>query len=63
MNILDDFVKLSAAARQPDMPSLSTLRRMHARGELELAYVGRTPFLHIPTFRQRLLARESAKAA
>jgi hypothetical protein len=41
------------------MPSLRTLQRMAAQRQLDgLVYLGRKPFLHVPTFREGLRARQ-----
>ena len=58
-NILEDYIPLDEAAEQPNMPSLRTLQRMAAQRQLSgLTYFGRKPFLHVPTFREGLKARE-----
>ena len=60
MNILENFITLSAAAKQPGMPCYSTLRRWVKQGELAITYMGRTPYVHVPSLRQRLLAEVKA---
>jgi len=57
-SILTDYVPLSEAAKQPNMPSLRTLQRMAAERRLDgLVYLGRRPFLNIPAFLEGLEAR------
>ena len=57
-HLLDDYIPLTEAAEQPNMPTLRTLQRWAAERRLDgLIYVGRKPFVHMPTFRQSLQAR------
>jgi hypothetical protein len=56
--ILADYVTLAEAAAQPNMPSVRTRQRMVQRRELPITYLGRTPLLHVPTFREVLRSRE-----
>jgi hypothetical protein len=55
-DLLDEYVPLSEAAQQPNMPCLRTLQRMRADGRLRVIYFGSKPFLHGPTFREDLQA-------
>jgi hypothetical protein len=56
--LLDGYLPLTEAAKQPHMPSLRSLQRQAAMRCLDgLIYLGRRPFLHVPTFRAGLAAR------
>ena len=57
-HLLEDYVPLTEAAKQPNMPSLRTLQRMIERRELPVVYFGKRPFLHAQSFRDALKARE-----
>jgi hypothetical protein len=58
-NLLSDYIPLSSAAEQPNMPSLRTLQRWAAKRRLPgLMYLGRKPFLSVEAFRAGLKARE-----
>ena len=56
--LLEDYISLEDAAKQEGMPTSRTLRRMIDRRELPVTYLGRTPLIHIPTFREILRERE-----
>ena len=56
--LLDGYVPLTEAARQPHMPSLRTLQRMVQHRELPVTYIGRRPFINVSSFRELLAARE-----
>jgi hypothetical protein len=56
-NILEDYVTIEQAAEQPNMPGPRTLRRMIARREISVIYLGRKPLIHVPSFREALRAR------
>ena len=58
-NLLSDYIPLSSAAEQPDVPSLRTLQTLGSGARLPgLMYLGRKPFLNVPAFRAGLKARE-----
>jgi hypothetical protein len=54
--ILQDYILLSEAARQPGMPSLRTLQRLAKRRELPVVRLGKQLFIHIPEFHELLRA-------
>ena len=55
--ILEDYVTFAEAAAQPRMPSLRTLYRWAAQRKIPVTYLGRTPMIHVPSFREVLRAR------
>ncbi len=61
--LLKDYITIEDAATQPGMPCARTLRRMLARRELPVTYLGRKPLIHVPTFREMLREREIKPAA
>ena len=56
--LLEDYIPLTEAAKQPNMPSIRTLQRMIERRELPVVYFGKRPFLHAQSFRDALRSRE-----
>ena len=56
-DILEDFISIEEAAQQPNVPGPRTLRRMIARREIPVTYLGNKPLIYVPGFRAALLAR------
>jgi excisionase family DNA binding protein len=56
MELLDDFITITEAARQLGKDP-RTVRRMIERRELAVTYSGKTPLIHVPSSRDILMAR------
>lgn len=56
-NLLEDYITIEEAAQQPNMPGPRTIRRMIARREIPVTYIGQKPLIYVPGFRAALLAR------
>jgi excisionase family DNA binding protein len=57
-NLLENYITIEQAAQQPGMPGARTIRRMIARREIPVTYLGRRPLIFVPAFREALQARE-----
>jgi excisionase family DNA binding protein len=61
-NLLEDYITIEQAAQQPGMPGARTIRRLIARREIPVVYLGRKPLINVPAFREALQAREIKSA-
>jgi hypothetical protein len=53
-NLLEDYLPLAEAAKQPGMPTLQTLKRMASQGKIPVARFGKRLLLDVPAFRALL---------
>jgi hypothetical protein len=57
MNILDEYLSLPEAAKQCGKHPRTLYRWAQAR-DIGIVHLGKTPYLHVPTFRAAVLQTE-----